>query len=270
MRRRSDCSTLDLGLVAPLLLGVAYLGLLLFLGTTSPFLIVQGTSMEPTFHAGDLLLARNVPAKYIRTGDIIAFKVPPEERERLELPLNVAHRVMAVNGDRGQLVFVTRGDNSGADPFPVPSSQVRGVVLKNLGPLARPVLLIPIPKGLFLFGLPLMVFIIIVLIFLWLTPLGKGKPVPEASAVTRTDEALDRFAEVIAKFEAHWQSDVAVVKNLREATEELRMMVVDQGSTAEELKQAVRRQDQVLEDLEGLLRGAAEHPAGRWDSAGRR
>ena len=151
---------LKLSLVAPLLLGTGYLGLLLFLGTSSPFLIVQGTSMEPAFHAGDLLLARNIPATEIKVGDIIAFNVPTGVPQ---MPPTAAHRVIGIEGDKGQLVFATQGDNSDIDPFRAPYTEVHGVVLKNLGPLGRPILLVTNGRGLLYLGLPILTFIVIVL-----------------------------------------------------------------------------------------------------------
>ncbi len=157
---------LKLSLVAPLLLGTGYLGLLLILGTPSPFLIVQGTSMEPTFHAGDLLLARNIPGTEIKIGDIIAFNVPPDVPQ---MPPIAAHRVIGITGDKGQLVFVTQGDNSDVDAFRAPYTEVHGVILKNLGPLGRPILLATNGRFLLYLGLPILTFIVIVLATLLLT-----------------------------------------------------------------------------------------------------
>jgi signal peptidase I len=37
---------------------------------------VQGPSMEPTLHSGDLVLVRRTPLKSVRTGQIVVFRRP--------------------------------------------------------------------------------------------------------------------------------------------------------------------------------------------------
>jgi len=93
MKNRFIVGKLNLSLVAVLLLGMVYLGLMLVSGTSNPLLLVRGSSMEPTFHAGDLLLSKAVNPAEIQVGDIIAFSVPSEERQRMGLPDNAVHRV---------------------------------------------------------------------------------------------------------------------------------------------------------------------------------
>ena len=130
-----------LGWVALLLVGMGYLGLVLFLGTFTPFLLVHGTSMEPTFHAGDLLLNKRPPEAEIKVGEVIAFDVPPDALGELNFPHLVTHRVIGMELSKGQMVFITQGDNNKVvDPYQVPPNLVRGVVLKNLGPVGRPLL----------------------------------------------------------------------------------------------------------------------------------
>lgn len=94
---------MNIALVTLLLLGMGYLGLVLFLGTSSPFMLVRGTSMEPTFHTGDLLLSRSVSPTKIEVGDVIAFSVPAEERKRLNLPSTAVHRVLGIEGGRREI-----------------------------------------------------------------------------------------------------------------------------------------------------------------------
>ena len=81
---------LKLGPVALLLVGMGYLGLIVFLGTSTPFLLVHGTSMEPTYHEGDLLLNKRPPEAEIKVGDVIAFDVPPDAPEELNFPPVIA------------------------------------------------------------------------------------------------------------------------------------------------------------------------------------
>ena len=46
-------------------------------------LLPAATSMEPTYHAGDLLLAKNIAGTEIEVGAVVAFDIPAEAQERL-------------------------------------------------------------------------------------------------------------------------------------------------------------------------------------------
>ncbi len=81
-------------------------------GPLTPVL-VRGVSMEPTYHAGDLVLCfrRGAPAP----GEIVAFRVPTGQL--------VIHRVVSLDGDRVR----TRGDNvAHEDPWPTTTADVAG------------------------------------------------------------------------------------------------------------------------------------------------
>ena len=266
---------LNIALVTLLLLGMGYLGLVLFLGTASPFMLVRGTSMEPTFHTGDLLLSRSVSPREIEVGDVIAFSVPAEERERLKLPATAVHRVIGIEGEQGQLAFATKGDNSGLDPFKVPSSAVLGTVVKNLGPVGRPILFLT-NRGVLLFlGLPILTFALIVMATLWLTPSEKRealaakakakprpkrrRPVGSATAATGMppgdlSKSFGIFASSMADYGVHLRSHTAVVKNLGETSHDLKRAVRQQSHNSLQLSLAVQRQNEVLTDLEDVVR----------------
>lgn len=238
-------------LAALLLLGVGYLGLVLFLGTSSPFMLVQGTSMEPTFHSGDLLLNKSVSTTEIEVGDVIAFNVPSDIQERLLLSAIAVHRVVGIEGDQDQRVFITQGDNSDVDPFEVPSSDVRSVVVKNLGPIGWPILFL-INRSAFIFnvfllvGLPILTFLIILLAALWLLPHEKGEgPAPEPvvteePASAGIEEALGGLASAVAEYGIHLQSHTEIIKNM--------------GGATRQLEQAAERQNEVLTDLAEVVK----------------
>ena len=214
-----------LGPVALLLVGMGYLGFVLFLGTSTPFLLVRGTSMEPTYHAGDLLLSKKPPEAEIKVGDVIAFNVPDDAPENLNFPPIVVHRVIGTEGREGKLVFITQGDNAVVDPFQVPPDLVRGVILKNLGPVGRPILFLTNKKLLLFVGLPLLAFVVVVVVSHALTPKKKEEdPAPEAAVLSEKaefDVMLNQLSGVIAKFGVHLQSHTEIVINLRDVTREL-------------------------------------------------
>lgn len=95
-----------LGLVAVLLLGRV--------AGYRP-LIDYSDSMRPALDSGDVLISRAVPARSIRTGEIVSFS-DPAIGGRL-----VTHRVRAIHAAEKRLFFVTRGDaNAVAERWSVP------------------------------------------------------------------------------------------------------------------------------------------------------
>ena len=73
----------------------AYFALMASAGVTSPLVIVSGSSMEPTYHSGDLLLVRSVAPASISAGDIIVFHTP-RKGVSAGLPSRIAHRVESI------------------------------------------------------------------------------------------------------------------------------------------------------------------------------
>lgn len=123
---------------------------------TSPFVIVSGSSMEPTYHAGDLLLIESAIPSSIAEGDVVVFHTP---RKGLSsgLPSRIAHRVIGIQPVDGKLGYLTRGDNSDKDNFVVSSDLLIGTVRSNLGPIGKLISLITNVRLLLIIGLPIAV-----------------------------------------------------------------------------------------------------------------
>lgn len=104
----------------PLILMLAATAFLLWpaaYGGSTSLVVVSGTSMEPTYHTGDVLLMRKTTPK---VGDVIAFTVPDGDGE-------IVHRVVEQRSDG---TFMTRGDNRSTPDLPMPSNaDVVGVSL---------------------------------------------------------------------------------------------------------------------------------------------
>jgi signal peptidase I len=85
------------------MLVIAVTGWILFappqLGGQATFVIVNGNSMEPGYHQGDLIIVRN--ADYYQPGDIVAYK-------HLQMGKYVIHRIIGEELNR----FVLQGDNN--------------------------------------------------------------------------------------------------------------------------------------------------------------
>jgi len=90
-----------------ILIGVttAWFGLLAprFMGGPASYVMVSGTSMEPSLSTGDLVVARR-QAEY-RVGDVVAYRVPEGEVGEGQV---VIHRI--IGGSAG-LGYVLQGDN---------------------------------------------------------------------------------------------------------------------------------------------------------------
>ncbi len=72
--------------------------------------IISGPSMEPAIRAGSVAVTRPTRVEALEVGDIITFRQPESAST------NVTHRIVAINTQDDQRVFVTRGDaNDNAD-----------------------------------------------------------------------------------------------------------------------------------------------------------
>jgi signal peptidase len=69
------------------------------LGGSTRYVILEGSSMQPTLHAGDLALVR--PVEDARRGDVVLYEHPRLDR-------HVLHRIVRESSGR----FVLRGDNN--------------------------------------------------------------------------------------------------------------------------------------------------------------
>jgi signal peptidase len=91
------------------------------LGGKTAFVKVDGHSMDPTYHFGDLAIVRRQSSYKI--GDPVAYKIPKGEFGAGAL---VIHRLIGGNGKTG---FITRGDNRNInDPWHPKTKDVVGRV----------------------------------------------------------------------------------------------------------------------------------------------
>jgi signal peptidase I len=117
-----------------LVLGAAYLWPVRF-GGQSTLILVNGHSMEPTMHTGDIVILRRQPE--YKAGDIAVFRVPAGQPGAGH---PVVHRIIKVRPDG---TFLFKGDNNNAfDPWDPTMQDVLG----------KRVLLVP-KVGLLLFHL---------------------------------------------------------------------------------------------------------------------
>jgi signal peptidase len=90
--------------------------------------VVNGHSMEPTYHTGDVVVTLRLPS--YQFGDIISFKVPdgqPGAGGR------VIHRVFSVAQTDGKAVYTTKGDNNpSVDPWHPGNADILGKALFSI------------------------------------------------------------------------------------------------------------------------------------------
>jgi signal peptidase len=87
------------------------------LGGPVAYVMVDGTSMVPTYSDGDLILAKARDSYHV--GDVVTYVVNTSTQ-----PFPVIHRIVKVNGDGS---YVTRGDNrDGNDEFHVDNTNIVG------------------------------------------------------------------------------------------------------------------------------------------------
>ncbi|MCJ7610163.1 signal peptidase I [Candidatus Bathyarchaeota archaeon] len=94
------------------------------LNVEHPIVVVDGISMQPTNHEGDLLLLKKIPKTDIKVGDVVVYR-------RSTSSLLIVHRVIAERWRNDELYFTTKGDNNVSNPFPdaeIQASYVKGVV----------------------------------------------------------------------------------------------------------------------------------------------
>lgn len=92
--------------------------------------VITGTSMEPTYHDGDIVLTWRTENYHV--GDAIVYH--PESIKCARC--NIVHRIVDVNSDGS---YVTQGDNNGSiDPWQPHNNEVIGeeVLVLGLGDLS--------------------------------------------------------------------------------------------------------------------------------------
>jgi signal peptidase I len=231
----------------PLLGGLVYLGLIVALGTTTPFEATVGRSMEPTLHTGDLAVMQGVTPSTLRLGDIVAIRVHEGNRAEFGYPETVLHRVIDIRLDDRGLVVQTQGDNQPApDPFVTPASDVKGRMTASVPGLGYALFYLKSPQG-------KIAIVGLILLFLlyegvrWATDTAEElieEPVPVEAFVREPSGDFAGLTHAIQEYGTHLRSHTRVVMEL--------------GDTTEELRRATQMQREVLGDLGGAVRSLAQ------------
>lgn len=111
-----------------LALAYVYYALPLNFGGRTTLVVVQGHSMEPTYHSKDLMYVRT--DREIKVGEPAVYRVKSADGKH---DVMIIHRIRMRDED-GNYIF--RGDNKSTDDTsPVRAEDIVGVPVLNLGPL---------------------------------------------------------------------------------------------------------------------------------------
>ncbi|MFQ5997686.1 MAG: signal peptidase I [Candidatus Bathyarchaeia archaeon] len=150
-----------LALLVAIVIG-GWVALMSSLNTSNPILVVEGNSMLPTLHNGDVVVLRGVTADDIvasyREGEKYVIVYFSQIYKR-----HIIHRVHALAfDDAGQLEgFVMKGDNNRlADPGVVPESALVGKVVTLIPTVGLVIQFFRSPQGTIILSLIIMFLIV--------------------------------------------------------------------------------------------------------------
>lgn len=151
MKNLSRGTKVEIALVA--VAAVVLVGLPLYTQTSNyPIAIVQGNSMYPTFHNGDMVIFHKPPSGVIANGTIIVFVQSETGVTALDSLIRpvVIHRVVGtVIQANGEVYYRTKGDNNQyIDPQLAESSHVLGVPMVVIPQGGIMILFFESPEGL--------------------------------------------------------------------------------------------------------------------------
>ncbi len=155
-----------------------------------PFIVLSG-SMESQINVGDLVIVKEVDAKNLKTGDIIAFRDSKD--------IVTTHRIVDITTKNNQLCFKTKGDaNNAEDNDIVYSNMVEGKYQTKIAKIGNTILFIQKPVG---FAIILMsILIICLLVYLY-----QNRKINEETKFKDEEErkAFEEFMKKRAEDEKH-------------------------------------------------------------------
>lgn len=186
-----------------LILLFAYSGLSVYSGNFLPLRLVNGESMEPTLFSGDIVLLKGMSFSEIKTGDIIAYKVP-DAAASASGPTTILHRVEDTAAQNGQRVLITKGDNSSTDPWPVTSAQVQGKQALRIPFVGKPVVMLTSPRGILFVSIAILISLLYIpaMVIFHTTVLKKPQPQKAAALTDGNTERLRRSAPEVQVIDA--------------------------------------------------------------------
>lgn len=107
-------------------------------------MIVLTDSMYPAIESGDLIICHTAQAEEIAVGDVITFYDPMGSGTSV-----VTHRVLEIQNQDGELLFITKGDNNNVeDQVPVTAEELIGIYQSRIPALGNVAMFMQTTPGL--------------------------------------------------------------------------------------------------------------------------
>ncbi len=175
----------------------AYIGLAIDRHVYPPVVPVEGISMNPLLHFGDLVILKRANYGHLHTGDIIAFRTTTDVQQKWNVPGSYVHRIVTVEkGAYGQQ-FQTKGDNvAGKDPFWTVEQNVIGVYAGKISGGGFPILFFRSRQGKILLAGALLILFIY-----WLLGIFERRRAADAVNVHNLSTIVDEARRITMRLE---------------------------------------------------------------------
>ncbi|GEM_PF-2137188 len=180
-----------------LVLVAGYFGLAVDRHVYPPVIPVEGRSMNPLLHFGDLVMLKKVDTGHLQKGDIIAFRTTTDVQQKWNVPGSYVHRIVTVQkGAYGQQ-FQTKGDNvPGKDPFWTVEQNVIGVYAGKISGAGYPILFFRSTQGKILLG-----GFLLILFLYWLLGVFERRRAADTVNVDNLASIVDEARRITQRME---------------------------------------------------------------------
>ncbi|WEU40338.1 MAG: signal peptidase I [Candidatus Odinarchaeum yellowstonii] len=184
-------------------MGIGYLSISTYLGSSAPIVVVTSESMHPVYWEGDILFVKYATPEEITIGTDIVFHATwiPESDPNANIP--VVHRVIDKQLINGEWYFWTQGVNSETNPYPDPAptpySNVIGKVVFTIPRIGLPlVVLRPIAGYIQYLLITVIILLIAYILYDYYKPSEKTNPVKKEETMW-TEEELKETERITGK-----------------------------------------------------------------------
>ena len=175
----------------------AYFGLAVARHVYPPVIPVEGKSMIPLLHFGDLVVLKRAPVGELNEGDVIAFRTTNDVQQKWNVPGSYVHRIVAVEKGSYGYQFQTKGDNVvGKDPFWTVEQNVVGIYAGKMSGAGYPILFVRSRQGKILLG-----GIVLIMFIYWLLGVFERRRAADAVNVKNLASIVEEARRVTQRME---------------------------------------------------------------------
>lgn len=176
----------------------AYIGLAVDRHVYPPMVPVEGISMNPLLHFGDLVLLKRADVGHLKKGDVIAFRTTKDVQQKWNVPGSYVHRIVTVETGAYGHQFQTQGDNvPGKDPFWTVEQNVIGIYAGKIRGGGYPILFFRSRQGQMLLGAAALILLIY-----WVLGIFERRRAADAINVHNLSTIVDEARRITTRLEA--------------------------------------------------------------------